>query len=489
MNKMKKFFFDYEEIRAKYTKNVKSEFAISFFNSKSLSTLESKGEKFAPQKQAVIKLLSNLNSKQTARCLNYVLKEDNKDVVLKNENGEVVNKDNLLKEWKLSENEKSKECWHLMFSINEEKNLENFQKLESAVIETMKENFPNHSFVFAIHNHQNNPHIHLVLKKKNNLTKKKIHFANKGDIKKLFSKMRDDFSMALKYKNLDYTSSKKIERLDELMEAYKSKEKENGLSVDGYSKILLSQINYYNQNKENILAKINTLKEEQKVLRDFLSDQKKNGWKLGSDFFNGIKKVKLINKKISSYYRMLSTHNKEVNRIKDEFLRFESKIKPLLGDNFNSLETLKHLDKKIGKSKLTKKKINQLQTIRLGLQKNNKAINDFYSPLCEILKKNLTIGKLGAMIEEQKSINKPKVEQILLKEIEDRVEFYSKKLEGMGKIEGLSGQGLKKALFMSKEVDRGNKILAQYSSSTPQTYTSGAKKSEIQKSQSVGLFR
>lgn len=459
MSKYREFFFNFEEIKARYVKEDKSVFFNSLLHSNSSNSFSSKGKNFGGgKKEVVIKLISNLNAIQSARCINYILKEDNQDVVLKNENGERIEK-NILKEWNLSENEKSKECWHLMFSINEAKTKENFDKLESAVLETMRENFPNHSFAYAIHNHQNNPHIHLIMKKRNNLTKKKIHFAKKGEIAKLFSKMRDDFSMALNYKKFDYTATKKIERLDTLLDQYHKKEKNNSLSVDEYSRILLSQINFHSKNKEKLLENINSLKMEQKEIRDFLKNQKASGGRLGNDFFNAIKRVKFINKKIQSLYRIMQTSNKEMVRIKDEFLRFEGKIKPLLGNNYNSLDTLKHLDKKIGKSKLSKSNLLHLQTIRLKLKDNKQKLDDFYSPLCDILKTNLTIGKLGSMVMEQKSLQNDKIASILIKEIEERMVFYENKLEKMGKIESLSGASLKKALFFTQEIDKARKIL------------------------------
>lgn len=469
MGKFKSFFFDYEKIKSGYTKEDYS----NFFNAIKLSSNKNsyalKGENHS-SKQVVVKLISNLNAKQTLRCLDYVIKENDLDVVLKNELGEIVNKNNVLKDWALSDNEKNKECWHLMFSIKEAKTKENFEKLESAVLETMRENFPNHSFVFALHNHQNNPHIHIVLKKKNNLTKKKIHFEKKSDIKHFFSKLRDDFSMALNYKSLDYVSSKKIDRLDILLDEYQKREKKNTLSVEHYSRILLSQVDQYNKTKENIMQKISALKENQSSIRDYL---KKHNEKPNKEFFEKIKEVKMINKKMSSLYRILSNHNRQKQKIKDEFLRFESRIKPLLGDNLNSIDTLKHLDKKIGKSKLSKDKMIKLQDIREAIQKNTQILDDFYSPMCEIFKKNLTINKLSAMLKEQRSAKNEKIENILIKEIEDRVGFYEKKLDTLGRIEALEGQKRVRAVFMLKEVEKGREILGLHSkndtSSAPNT--------------------
>lgn len=452
--KLDDFFFDYERIKAGYTRDS----SVLIFPKKNYDRYTNfdglKGSN-AHQKEVVIKLLSNINASSTQRCLNYILREDTQDndTYLKNEFGEKINPKNILSSWGLSDRKNNKECWHLMFSIKESKTKENFEKLENAMLETMRENFPNHSFVYTAHFHQNNPHIHIILKKRNNLTHKKIHFKSRNEIKTFFSKMRDDFSMALNYKSLSYTSTLKLQRLDQLIKKQENNQKHNPMQdVDRYANVLLEQINFINSDRKSAYEKIERLKTQQKEIRGFLAAQKRS-FKT-KEFFSRIEEVKTINTKLNKYYEFLQALNKKEAELSKEYLAFSTKTKFQISENTSILQVLNFLDKKMGKNKLNKKLFERLQDIKNNYQSKQNILETYDSELFMLYKKRLNIFKLSTMLEEQKSFNNPAIERIILNEISNRTTFLEKQLSKIGK-----SANPKAVYFLKSELEVARKIL------------------------------
>ncbi|WP_179854175.1 relaxase/mobilization nuclease domain-containing protein, partial [Helicobacter pullorum] len=139
-------------------------------------------------KQVVAKLLSNIGGKDSfKRALEYVEKNANKDLTknyervenameyiskhspLLDEDNNIVDINNVLKDWEkdFGNKENSKDVWHLMFSIKEISTQKNLNILKKSVNEVMRDNFFGYKYVMALHTHQNNPHIHIILNKRN----------------------------------------------------------------------------------------------------------------------------------------------------------------------------------------------------------------------------------------------------------------------------------------------------------------------------------
>ncbi|MDR2066222.1 MAG: relaxase/mobilization nuclease domain-containing protein [Endomicrobium sp.] len=160
---------------------------------------------FKKAKQPVVKLISNLSPKSIKNALNYIIRNSNESFAL-DENGNELNMEEILENWKQSFSYKknSKEAWHLIFSIDEEKSIQNIKALKKSVIDTMQKNFTEYKYVMVEHSHQNNPHIHVIINKNNKFTRRKMHFNTQNEIREFFKILRDDFADALNYYGLNF---------------------------------------------------------------------------------------------------------------------------------------------------------------------------------------------------------------------------------------------------------------------------------------------
>ncbi|HEF9491043.1 TPA: relaxase/mobilization nuclease domain-containing protein, partial [Campylobacter coli] len=169
-------------------------------------------------------LCSNLSKDGAKRAMDYILNSADTPYLI-NEKGEEILTEDVIKDWKMdfSNQENAKDAWHLIFSIKENPTEKNLEILKKSVKETMDNNFFGYKYVMAIHTHQNNPHIHIVLNKRNILTKKKIHFNTKDDIKDFWNDVRSNFSMSLSSKGLHYHNQASYEKdLDRKYQKIKS---------------------------------------------------------------------------------------------------------------------------------------------------------------------------------------------------------------------------------------------------------------------------
>ena len=203
------FLEEYRKIKKASSKEIKFQKAKLVFG-KSPSYNFSKANK---SQAVVVKLLSNLGKKGVKNAISYCVRNSESSFVT-NENGEKVTTKEILKDWEkdFGNNENSKEAWHLCFSIKENPTQENLNKLQESVSEVMQEKFYGYKYAMILHTHQNNPHIHIVVNKRNFLTNKKIHFENKGDIKEFFSDIREDFSYSLRARGLNYENKNALEK-------------------------------------------------------------------------------------------------------------------------------------------------------------------------------------------------------------------------------------------------------------------------------------
>ncbi|ECL7558388.1 relaxase, partial [Campylobacter jejuni] len=269
--------------------------------------------------QSIVKLISNIGGYSIKRCLEYICKESD-DRLLINNYGFKDNVDNILKSWKNDfnlKNNNSKDCWHMIFSIKEDMTKENIEKLENAVKKTMSENFFGYKYVFKIHTHQNNLHAHVVLNKRNQLTKKKIHFNNKEDFKDFWNDVRENFTCCLNLNNLNYHNLKSIENNLEV----KYKKAINKLySIDtrdneDYKKRLFDILN---NDISNNLKLLNSKNEKINNLKNNLDDLKKQRKKI-MDLF-----VQYKNKNNKKYFKILKelkSINKDIKILQNDYLK------------------------------------------------------------------------------------------------------------------------------------------------------------------------
>ncbi|KAA3685474.1 relaxase/mobilization nuclease domain-containing protein, partial [Campylobacter fetus] len=210
-----KYFDDLKAIRAGRTKFIKSEHKnISFGSGKGFFGAGINFSKNNFTKQSVIKMISNLPKTSIKKCIDYALK-NSLDGYAINEKGERVGSDEVMSAWSkdFGTNKNSKDAWHLMFSINEPCNdKSSLYALQDAVKDILGRNFQGHKYAMVLHTHQNNPHMHVVLNKKNNFTGKKIHFDSRLEIREFFDDARDAFAYALSARGLKYENKNFLDK-------------------------------------------------------------------------------------------------------------------------------------------------------------------------------------------------------------------------------------------------------------------------------------
>ena len=177
------------------------------------------------KKQVVIKNIGNMKQAHLRNALGYCLKNSslnhNALQVLLQESiaqgiafdqcHQALSYEQILDDWSkdFSKNPHTNEALHLVFSLDEIPSQRASEILQCAVSETMQANFADYKYVMIPHNHQNRPHIHLIINKTNIFTKKKLHFKDKAEISNFFNTLREDFAYNLltySQGKLDYTN-------------------------------------------------------------------------------------------------------------------------------------------------------------------------------------------------------------------------------------------------------------------------------------------
>ncbi|EDP4818436.1 relaxase/mobilization nuclease domain-containing protein, partial [Campylobacter jejuni] len=275
---MKKSFSDYwEEIQKikKASSVIKDNYKRnkvfnSFVNSYSIKHNINNINQTTYSKQVVVKLCSNLSKDGAKRAMDYILNSADTPYLI-NEKGEEILTEDVIKDWKMdfSNQENAKDAWHLIFSIKENPSEKNLEILKKSVKETMDNNFFGYKYVMAIHTHQNNPHIHIVLNKRNILTKKKIHFNTKDDIKDFWNDVRSNFSMSLSSKGLHYHNQASYEKdLDRKYQKIKSTLYLDDIDTKkDLSDMILNIIRKESKKLENKKSKIDILNNESLELK------------------------------------------------------------------------------------------------------------------------------------------------------------------------------------------------------------------------------
>lgn len=140
------------------------------------------------KKQVVIKNIGNMKQAHLRNALGYCLKNSslnhNALQVLLQESiaqgiafdqcHQALSYEQILDDWSkdFSKNPHTNEALHLVFSLDEIPSQRASEILQCALSETMQANFADYKYVMIPHNHQNRPHIHLIINKTNIFTKK-----------------------------------------------------------------------------------------------------------------------------------------------------------------------------------------------------------------------------------------------------------------------------------------------------------------------------
>lgn len=284
-----------------------------------------------PPKQCVVKMISNLNAKGTKNCLFYISKNSENNLVL-NELGDYLKPSEVYKSWQkdFGSNENSKDCWHLVFSVKDESRSQpSLRAIQNAVKATMDNNFFGYKFAMCVHNHQNNPHVHVVINKRNVFTNKKIHFDSRDEIKDFFNEVRDEYAKNLNAYGFNYFNvnayakdlikeKEKAER--SLNNAYDTKYKFfnvfNNMREIDENKIIVK----YNQ-KENVDKELeqNLLEHENliKLLNQYTKYQVKKRYKVLADIKKNNKRRKElcdIGKRIEKELKYIQKDIEKINK-------------------------------------------------------------------------------------------------------------------------------------------------------------------------------
>ncbi|HDX8135936.1 TPA: relaxase/mobilization nuclease domain-containing protein [Campylobacter fetus subsp. venerealis] len=316
-----KFFNDLEVIRAGRTKFIKSEHKnVSFGSGAGFSRTNINFSNNNFTKQSVVKMISNLPKTSIKRCIDYALK-NSLDGYAINEKGERVSSDEVMAEWKkdFGKNLNSKDAWHLMFSVKESCSDERTLKaLQDSVKNVLGTNFAGHKYAMVLHTHQNNPHVHVVLNKRNQFTNKKIHFDSKEEIKDFFDDTRDSFAYALSARGLKYENKNFLAK--DLKREFNKIKSNIKLEVDSYT--AKDKINdYYDKMQDKNKEKYNATANRIEAMNDELEKLKKANKELLDLFLQYSKKR---NKKAFKLAKELKESNKI---IKQESLKILSEIK------------------------------------------------------------------------------------------------------------------------------------------------------------------
>lgn len=274
-------------IRAGRTKNSINEHKNISFSSSHISSIKNSFSKNT--KQSVVKMISNLLRESIKRCIDYTL-NNSIDGSAINEKGERVSSDEIMKNWSkdFGTNKNSKDAWHLIFSINEPCNDEKtLNALVDSVSEILSRNFMGHKYALVLHTHQNNPHVHVVLNKRNDITRRKIHFDTRDEIKDFFDEVRTDFAYSLGARGLKYENKNAMHK--DLKKEFSKIKSSVNLEQDSYT-AKDKTLEFYEQMQEKNKREYNATSSRIKAMNDEIDLLKKANDELTRQFLLYVQK-------------------------------------------------------------------------------------------------------------------------------------------------------------------------------------------------------
>ena len=488
-----KYFDELKTIRAGRTKFIKSEHKnVSFGSGRGFSRTHINFSKNKFSKQSVVKMISNLPQTSIKRCIDYALK-NSLDGYAINEKGERVSSDEVMADWKkdFGKNQNSKDAWHLMFSIKEScSDDQTLKALQDSVKNVLGTNFAGHKYAFVLHTHQNNPHVHVVLNKRNQFTNKKIHFNSKSEIRDFFDDTRTNFAFALSARGLNYENKNFLQK--DLKREFNNIKSNINLEVDDYTAKDKLQDYYFkmeDKNKEKYKAtssRIEAMNDEleklkkanKELLNLFLQYSKKRNKKA----FKLAKELKVSNKEIRDKQNKILAEIKKINKLSFEATRLNDMKLENYKDRSNALTLLENFNrnynqlhpKNKGASKAdfeNSKKVKRAIAV-LRNKKDDDAKKYFDDSLIitrmlgsneslfklgkklEILDKNLYILEHSELGENEKKEFKKRLndnKEFITNVCEKRFEYTAKRL--------LKSEKLKGDEFLLKEYFHGVKLL------------------------------
>lgn len=351
-----KYFDELKAIKAGRTKFIKSEHKnVSFGSGRGFSRTHINFSKNKFSKQSVVKMISNLPQTSIKRCIDYALK-NSLDGYAINEKGERVSSDEVMADWKkdFGKNQNSKDAWHLMFSIKESCSDEQTLKaLQDSVKNVLGTNFAGHKYTFVLHTHQNNPHVHVVLNKRNQFTNKKIHFNSKSEIRDFFDDTRTNFAYALSARGLNYENKNFLQKdlkrefnnikLNLKLEAddYTAKDKIN----DYYDKMQDKNKEKYKATSSRIEAMNDELEKLKKANKDLLNLFLQYSKKRNKKAFKFAKELKASNKEIRDKQNKILAEIKKINKLSFEATRLNEMKLENYKDRSNALTLLENFNR------------------------------------------------------------------------------------------------------------------------------------------------
>lgn len=389
-------FFNFEEIKAKKIKqdnrqnfiSKKNFFAYTLSEYNIKTNQNNLFHNSFSSKQVMVKNLSNLDRIGARNALAYVIRNSSANFAT-NEKGEKLELNEIINEWKkdFSNKKNAKEVWHLSFGINERKTERNFKILEESVKEVLEKNFFEYKYAYVVHSHQSKPHVHILINKNNQYTKKKLHLA-KNEFEDFFTTLRNDFAFALNLRGLEYHNHFKIEK--DLQREKKKLEELNIFSKNPYD--------IFTKDEEEIEVKINeiegkieidakTLKELYDEKNYYLIKEIERIKKLSKNhkaLYGFFKKLKQVNLEIKNKQKELKTKRNQVFNLKKDKQNLElekMKYEKIKEGQVLSLEKKKALlsfyKNKFSNHSLTKRQLNIIKELEKDIEFSSNEANIF----------------------------------------------------------------------------------------------------------------
>ena len=266
------------------------------------------------------------NAQSIKNALYYINKNAEN---MKDDNGNVVEVNELLKDWNksLSKNKEHSEGLHYVFSIDEDKTLKNYEALEKSVKDTLSLFFSDYKYGYVVHKHQNNPHVHVIINKHNIHTNTKFTLKTKQDTRNFFNDMRENFKDNLNYynSNFNYKNYYRVEK--NLIQKMMKEELKEMTTQQNFSKEIRTDIKTELKSMKSFLDEIKNKKEANFKNIDITKNKKE----VLKDVTTILKKDEKLNKqqkrtsKNINYKELFSTNIEEIQK-SNKLIDFQNEL-------------------------------------------------------------------------------------------------------------------------------------------------------------------